>query len=114
MLSVVVYGRNDNHGYNLHRRVAISLNCIAELLTDEDDEILFVDYNTPDDLPTFLEAISDTLTAQAKRRIRILRARPRVHRRYRDKTHLSVLEPIARNIAVKRSRPSNRWVLSTN
>src|SRR5271170_3845533 len=114
MLSVVMYGRNDSHGYNLHRRAAISLNCIAALLCDPDDEILFVDYNTPDDLPTFLEAISDTLTARAKRRIRILRARPNLHRRFSDKTHLSVLEPIARNIAVRRSRSTNRWVLSTN
>ena len=49
MLSVVLYGRNDSHGYNLHKRAAISLNAIAELLTDPDDEILFVDYNTPDE-----------------------------------------------------------------
>src|SRR5271165_2877410 len=105
MISVIVYGRNDNHGYNLHRRVAISLNCIAELLTDDGDEILFVDYNTPDDLPTFAEAISDTFTPKALRKIRVLRARPHVHREFRNKTHLSVIEPIARNIALKRSRP---------
>ena len=29
MISVVVYGRNDDYGYNLHKRAAISLNCIA-------------------------------------------------------------------------------------
>ena len=66
MLSIVVYGRNDNYGYNLHKRAAISLNCLAEVLTDEDDEIIFVDYNTPDDYPTFPEAISDTLTSRTK------------------------------------------------
>ncbi len=53
------------HGYNLHRRAALSLNCIAEVLTDPDDEIIFVDYNTPDELPTFIEAIADTLTDRA-------------------------------------------------
>ena len=62
MISVILYGRNDAHGYNLHRRAALSLNCLAEVLTDADDEIVFVDYNTPDELPTFVEALADTLT----------------------------------------------------
>ena len=55
--SVIVYGRNDVHGYNHHRRAALSLNCIAEVLTNPDDEMVFVDYNTVDELPTFIEAI---------------------------------------------------------
>jgi hypothetical protein len=115
MLSVVLYGRNDSHGYNLHKRAAISLNAIAELLDDPDDEILFVDYNTPDDLPTFPEAIADTLTAKAAERLKVIRVRPAVHReRYAARTHLEALEPIARNAAIRRSNPNNRWVLSTN
>jgi len=76
MISVILYGRNDSHGYNLHKRAAISLNCIAEMLSDADDEILFVDYNTPNDLPTFIEAIYDTLTPKAKSRLRVFRVRP--------------------------------------
>ena len=52
VITVIVYGRNDTHGYNHHRRVALSLNCLAEVLTDPADEIIFVDYNTPDELPT--------------------------------------------------------------
>ena len=67
MFSVIVYGRNDTHGYNLHKRAAISFNAIAEVMSDPDDEILFVDYNTPDDHPTFPEAIHDTLTDKAKK-----------------------------------------------
>lgn len=114
MLSVVLYGRNDSHGYNLHKRGAISLNAIAHLLRDQDDELIFVDYNTPDDLPTFPEAIADTLTEQAKSKLRILRLRPAQHARYAAQTHLMALEPIARNVAVRRSNPANRWVLSTN
>tara|TARA_A100001388_G_C28768954_1_gene502585 strand:+ start:1530 stop:3191 length:1662 start_codon:yes stop_codon:yes gene_type:complete len=115
MLSIIVYGRNDNYGYNLHKRAAISLNCLAEILTEESDEILFVDYNTPDDFPTFPEAISDTLTNLAKRRIRILRVRSDEHiKRFGKLTHLKTLEPIARNVALRRSNPNNRWILSTN
>lgn len=114
MISVVLYGRNDNYGYNLHKRAALSINCIAEVLDGKDDEILFVDYNTPDDMPTFVEAILDTLTDRARRRLRVLRARPSLHRRFAGRTPLYALEPIARNIAVRRGNPDNRWVLSTN
>lgn len=113
MISVVLYGRNDNYGYNLHKRAALSFNCIAEVLGDS-DEILFVDYNTPDDYPTFPEAIRDTLTNRARKMLRVLRARPTLHEKFRHLTRLVALEPIARNIAVRRSNPSNRWILSTN
>src|SRR5271157_6102369 len=114
MISVILYGRNDSHGYNLPKRAAISLNCIAEVLSDPDDEILFVDYNTPDDLPTFIEAIYDTLTPNAKSRLRVLRVRPQLHARLVKGTHLAALEPHSRNIAIRRSNPRNRWVLFTN
>jgi hypothetical protein len=115
MLSVIVYGRNDSHGYNLHKRAAISLNCIAEVLSDDDDEILFADYNTPNDLPTFIEAIYDTLTDKAKSRLRVFRIRPELHARMiTERTHLSAVEPHSRNIAIRRSNPRNRWLLFTN
>jgi hypothetical protein len=113
MISVILYGRNDNYGYNLHKRAALSLNCIAEVL-NEADEILFVDYNTPDDFPTFPEAIQDTLTERARELLRVFRVRPFIHDRFKSKTGLLALEPIARNIAVRRSRSSSRWILSTN
>lgn len=114
MLSVILYGRNDSYGYNLHKRAAISLNCIAEVLTAPGDEIIFVDYNTPDDFPTFPEAIQDTMTERAKRLLRILRVRPGQHERFRHRTELVALEPIARNVGIRRSNPGNRWILSTN
>jgi hypothetical protein len=85
------------------------------MLSGEDDEIIFVDYNTPNDLPTFIEAIYDTLTPRARRVLRVLRVRPEVHHRlYGTRTHLAALEPICRNIGVRRSNPQNRWILSTN
>lgn len=114
MFSVIIYGRNDSHGYNLHKRAAISFNAIAEVMSDEDDEILFVDYNTADDHPTFPEAIQDTLTDKAKRVLRIFRVRPEQHVHLRSKTHLVALEAQSRNVALRRSNPSNRWVLYTN
>jgi hypothetical protein len=115
VISVVLYGRNDAHGYNLHRRAALSLNCIAEVLTDPDDEVIFVDYNTPDELPTFIEAIWDTLTERCLDRLRVLRVPAGIHeQRFAARTHLPALEPIARNVAVRRANAKNRWLLSTN
>jgi hypothetical protein len=115
LISVILYGRNDAHGYNLHRRAALSLNCIAEVLTDPDDEIVFVDYNTPDELPTFVEALADTLTDRCLGLLRVLRVPAAVHeRRFASRTHLPAIEPAARNAGVRRANPSNRWLLSTN
>lgn len=114
MFSVILYGRNDSHGYNLHKRAAISFNAIAEVMSDPDDEILFVDYNTPDDHPTFPEAIHDTLTDKAKKVMRIFRVRPEQHVHLKSRTHLVALESQSRNIALRRSNPRNRWVLYTN
>jgi hypothetical protein len=114
MLSAILYGRNDSHGYNLHKRAALSLNCIAEVLAGETDEIIFVDYNTPDELPTFIEAIGDTLTDRCKRLLRVLRVRPSQHARLAGPTRLVALESQSRNIAVRRANPANKWILSTN
>ena len=113
MLSVIVYGRNDMHGNNLQKRAAISLNCFAELLTDADDEIVFVDDNTPDELPTFPEAISDTLTETAQRLLRVIRIRAVHHEPIAALTHRTVVEPVARNAGIRRANPANRWILST-
>jgi hypothetical protein len=115
MLSLVLYGRNDNYGYNLHKRAALSLNCMAEVLTGKTDEIIFVDYNTPDDFPTFPEALADTLTEKARSLLRIIRVRPEIHRRrFESRTHLKAVESVSRNVAIRRSNPANRWILSTN
>src|SRR4051812_43646200 len=111
MISIVVYGRNDSYGYNLAKRGTMSLNSLAAVLTDPDDEILFVDYNSPEDFPTFPEAIADTLTEQTKRRLRIFRVRPAHHAPFATRTHLQTIESVARNVAIRRSNPGNRWVL---
>ncbi len=115
MISIILYGRNDSHGHNLHKRATLSLNCMAEVLDADGDEILFADYNTPDEFPTFPEAIHDVLTPRARSLLRVLRVRPTVHAKA---THgvaaPPVLEAAARNIAIRRANPHNRWVLSSN
>ncbi len=113
MISVITFGRNDNHGYNVHKRAAISFNCITEVLTHPDDEIIFVDCNTPYNISTFPEAIKDTLTPKAKKMLRILRIWPHLYEKYKKSSTLKVLDPLSRNIAIRRSNPSNRWILLT-
>ncbi|MCB9496560.1 MAG: hypothetical protein H6686_06710 [Fibrobacteria bacterium] len=112
-LSVIVYGRNDGHGYNLARRAATSLNAIAHVLREE-DEILFVDANGADTFPTFPESISDTLTPKARQVLRVIRVRPGSYRRWTSQARLPVHEPFCRNVALRRVAPSCKWVLSTN
>lgn len=109
MLSILLYGRNDHHEYQYHKRLSLSLNALAELLEGPTDEIVFVDYNSPNDFPTIIEAIRDTLTPKALARLRLFRVRPEHHRGYRP-----VTEAVARNVALRRSNPQNRWILSTN
>lgn len=115
MISVIVYGRNDSHGYNLHKRAALSLNSIAEFLEDANDEIIFVDWNSSENLPSFPVAIADCLTDKCVAKLRILRVGPHIHKSLaHNKTHLPVLEPVARNVGIRRAVAQNSWILSTN
>jgi hypothetical protein len=114
MISIIVYGRNDDRGYGMHKRVTLSLNALAEVLSGQTSEIIFVDYNTPNHLPTLPELIRDMLTERARQRTRVLRVRPSIHARFSAYSTLPVLEPIARNVALRRSRQQNAWILSTN
>ena len=114
MISIIIYGRNDDHGYHYKKRCAISINAMAEVLTDTSDEILFVDYNTPDDLPTMPESNLANLTERAKQKLRVIRVRPDFHNQFAATTHLKIIESVARNIALRRANPHNRWILSTN
>jgi hypothetical protein len=113
MVSVVTYGRNDNYGYNLYKRTALGFNCLAEVLTEE-DEILFADYNTPVHLPTLPEFVWDTLTPKARRLLKVVRIGPELHDELKQDSPLSILENVARNAAIVRSNPVNQWILSTN
>src|SRR5437763_1098498 len=99
MISVILYGRNESHGYNLHKRFAISLNCLAENISAPDDEIIFVDYNTPVTLPSIPEALADTLTERCLSKLRVIRITPDLHAQaYGGRTHLAAVEPLARNV----------------
>lgn len=106
MLSIILYGKNDHHGYNYHKRLSISLNCIAELLTGKQDEIIFVDDGSPTGFPTVIEAVQDTFTPKTLSKLKVFRTR--------DQASSSPRESISRNIGIRHSNPKNEWILSTN
>ena len=111
MISVIAYGRNDSYGLQTAKRVTISINAMAQMLDpDIGDEIIYVDYNTADELPSLPECLADTFTARALSLLRVLRVRKSHHKRFAEHTHLPVLEPIARNVAIRRANPANRWL----
>lgn len=115
MISVIVYGRNDSHGYNLQQRATLSLNSIAESLTDPDDEIVFVDWNSDVGLPTFPVTIDDVLTDHCKNILRIIRVSTSQHDAFaQGRTRKPTIEPVARNVGIRRANPRNPWILSTN
>ena len=113
MISAIVYGRNDSYSYALDRRTALGLNQMARQLVVGRDEIIFVDYNSDDDLPTYPEAIGDTMTKEARDLVRVIRVRPEVHA-VAPVEGPPVREAFCRNVALRRLRPQTQWVLSTN
>lgn len=113
-ISVIVYGRNDSHGYNYDKRIALSLNSIAYSLS-ELDEIIFVDWNTPIGLPPKLVSIADTLSERAKARTNVIVVTPEIHRALLPKgVDRQILEPHARNVGIRYAQTNSDWILSTN
>ena len=113
MISIVVVGRNDNHGYNLSKRVSSSLNSMAWMLS-EGDEIVFVDWNTPIGYPVMPFSIKDDLLPITKSMLRIIRVPPSVHNVVSEGSNRALIEPLARNVGIRRASPNSNWILSTN
>ena len=112
-VSVIVVGRNDDHGYNLQKRVSTSLNSIASLLGNN-DEIVFVDWNSPSEYPLMPVAIWDSLTDHCRSVLRIIGVSEAIHDQVKRLSSRKLLEPIARNVGIRRAKPSSNWILSTN
>jgi hypothetical protein len=113
MISIVVVGRNDNHGYNLSKRVSSSLNSMAQMLS-EGDEIIFVDWNTPIGYPVMPISIKDDLLPKTKSLLRIIRVPQLVHNLVSEGSNRALIEPLARNVGIRRASPNSKWILSSN
>lgn len=106
-------GRNDDHGYNLQKRVTTSLNSIASFLRAE-DELIFVDWNTPSEFPVMPIAIWDSLTEHCRKVLKVIKVSENEHNSVKGDSGRKLLEPIARNVGIRRAKLSSKWVLSTN
>jgi hypothetical protein len=113
VLSVVLIGRNDNHGYNLSKRVSQSINSIAQSLTSA-DEIIFVDWNSPMGFPPMPISIHDDLSECAKKLLKIVVVPPSIHKQFAGQSKKMLLEPLARNVGMRRVSKDSRWILNTN
>ena len=113
MITVVVVGRNDNHGYNLSKRVSTSLNSMARMLSPG-DEIIFVDWNTPAGYPVMPISIQDDLLPKTQSLLKVVRVPERIHNFVSGGSRRALIEPIARNVGIRRASKSSKWILSTN
>lgn len=113
MLSVVLVGRNDNHGYNLSKRVCQSINSIAQALTVT-DEIIFVDWSSPAGCPPMPISIHDDLSKIAKKLLKVVVVPHSIHTQYSKETSKALLEPLARNVGMRRVNKESKWILNTN
>src|SRR6266540_2069543 len=114
MITFLVAGRNDGYGVNLHKRTAISLNYLASLCGDSEDEIIYVDCNSPEQDGALVEAIADTLTPECRRRLKCYRVSGEQMKAALGETPLPFSDELSRNVGIRRSNPKNRWLLSTN
>jgi hypothetical protein len=113
VLSVVLIGRNDNHGYNLSKRVSQSINSIAQSLTST-DEIIFVDWNSPPGYPPMPISIHDELSDYAKKLLKTVVVSPSIHKQFVGESNKMVIEPFARNVGMRRVSKDSKWILNTN
>jgi hypothetical protein len=88
---------------------------MAETLNMENDEIIFVDWNTSDAIPTLIEDISDTLTSKCLSLLKVIRVSEKNHSDLApSELKRPTIEPYARNIAIRHANSKNHWLLSTN
>src|SRR5262249_5614946 len=67
---------------------------------------------TPDELPTIIEALADTLTDRCLRLLRVLRVPASLHtERYGGRTPLAGAEPPGPDAPARRAQPPNPWLL---
>jgi hypothetical protein len=110
-VTAVLAGDNRKLGRNLQKRSVVCLNALAELLDPERDEIVFVDHGSPDDVPTFPVAVRDVLAPRTVSLLRVLRLREAMLRKREGVGVRLEVGSVALNAAVRRAKPSSRWIL---
>ena len=112
-LSVVVCGRNDNHGGALLERTQVFLDCFFQQCEKHriDSELIFVEWNPPENKAPLQQALrwprsNEWCTA------RILQVPKEVHLKLRHATELPLFQMIAKNVGIRAAK--GKFVLATN
>ncbi|MDC0195968.1 hypothetical protein OAJ93_00025 [Gammaproteobacteria bacterium] len=112
-LSIVCTARNDNHGGDLVKRMALCFNGILELASRHklSCELIIVEWNPPQDEPKLAEVISWPKNHKYCS-VRIIEVPNNLHQKYEHGEKLPLYQMIAKNVGIRRSR--GRMVLATN
>ena len=86
---------------------------MAQMLS-EGDEIVFVDWNTPIGYPVMPVSIKDDLLPKTKSLLRIIRVPQLVHNLVSEGSNRALIEPLARNVGIRRASANSKWILSSN
>src|SRR5215472_11823915 len=112
-LSLVVTGRNDDHGGNLLGRMQAFVNGWLNQARAHglDSELIIVEWNPPPDRPRLAEALrwpEDFGPCV----VRIIEVPAELHARYPHGNVLPLYQMIGKNVGIRRAR--GRFVLATN
>jgi glycosyltransferase involved in cell wall biosynthesis len=105
MKSVVIPTRNDNYGYFLTER---TIQCLNNMVSNF-DEVIVVDWNSPDGVPAIRQAIN---SIQKTGKIRCIVVPKEVVEQHIPHDTNPCCDVIARNVGIQRAR--SEWILSSN
>jgi hypothetical protein len=111
-LSVVVVGRNDDHGVNFLQRMQTCLDCLVGLAERHRLalELVVVEWNPEPGRASLAEAID--WPAMSTTSARVITVPPALHQRLRHCDQLQMFQMIAKNVGIRRAR--GEFVLATN
>jgi hypothetical protein len=112
-LSIVITGRNDDHGRNFLKRLQIFLHSLAQQCDHYslNAEIVLVEWNPPAEKPAILNAIRLPET-RTNCKLRIIQVPAEIHRSFKHSDQLPLFQMRAKNVGIRRAR--GKFVLATN
>lgn len=112
-LSVVVAGRNDDHGGGFLQRMQFFVDGLASQCRrfGLDTELVIVEWNPPANKPTLAEAL-DWPSVDTPLSIRIIDVPAEVHQRLRHHDEKRLYQMLAKNVGIRRAK--GKFVLASN
>jgi hypothetical protein len=112
-LSIVVTGRNDDHGSNLRHRTQVFIENLLEQSRYHklDAELIFVEWNPNPGVPRVAEQFRWPVNENTCK-VRIIEVPHDVHQRFQYAERLSLFQMIGKNVGIRRAR--GEYVLATN